>query len=68
MLEAIKQLNERLIEIENKEYDVKNIVESQSLIDEIIMKNSDDILFIKKTKEENTASIKSLEAKNDTID
>ena len=68
MLEAIKHLNERLIEIENKEYDVKNIVESQSLIDEIIMKNSDDILFIKKTKEENTASIKSLEAKIDTID
>ena len=32
------------------------------------MTNSDDILFIKKTKEENTASIKSLEAKIDTID
>ena len=68
MLEAIKHLNERLIEIENKEYDVKNIVESQSLIDEIIAKNSDDILFIKKTKEENTISIKALEAKIDTTD
>ena len=49
MLEVIKHLSEKLKDIENKEHDVKDVLESQAVIDEIIVKNSDDILVIKKT-------------------
>ena len=59
MLEAIRYLSERLQCIENKEHDLK---------DEIIVKNSDDISIIKKTKEDNAISIKKLEVKIDDIE
>ena len=59
VLEAIKYLNERIEDIIDKKKkdkcnEVKDILDSQAMIDNIIVKNSDDILIIKKTKEENT--------------
>ena len=73
ILEAIKYLNERIEDIIDKEKkdkcnEVKDILDSQAMIDEIIVKNSDDILIIKKTKEENTVAINSLETKIDILD
>ena len=68
MLEVIKHLSERLKDIEDKENDVKDVLESQAVIDEIIVKNSDDILAIKKTKDINAVAIKTLEAKLETLD
>ena len=55
MLKAIKYLDERIEQNIEKERndnakDVENILESQEMIDRIIIKNSDDILLIKKTK------------------
>ena len=55
ILAAIKNLNERFTLIENKVKDehiedLKNIIEGQALIDEIIVKNSDDIILLKKDK------------------
>ena len=38
------------------------------MIDRIIVKNSDDILLIKKTKEENTAAIRHLERQIAKVD
>ena len=43
MLEAIKYLNDRLEAMEKKESDRKDILDSQGTIDEIIVKNCDDI-------------------------
>ena len=73
VLEAIKYLNERIEDIIDKKKkdncnDVKDILDSQAMIDNIIVKNSDDILIIKKTKEENTVAIKRLETKIDKLD
>ena len=58
ILEAVQNLNERL-EIIEKNYDVEKmneiqeILDSQAVIDEVIVKNSDDIANMKKSKEEN---------------
>ena len=73
ILEAIKYLNERLEAIIEKNddeqmKDVKNIVESQAMIDELIVKNADDIISINKLKNDNSDAIKTLEAKIDLID
>ena len=38
------------------------------MIDEIIVKNTDDILILKKTKDTNSAAIRQLEARIDTLD
>ena len=56
ILEALKYLDERLINVEDKTVDsqtkeIKDILESQAMKDEIIVKNSDQILAMKKTKE-----------------
>ena len=67
MLEAIRYLTEK-VDMENKEHDVENIVESQAFIDEIIVKNSDDIIAMKRLKHENAESIKKLDTKIDDID
>ena len=48
--------------------DVKNIEESQAMIDELIGKNADDIISIKKLKNDNSDPIGTLEAKIDLID
>ena len=55
ILVAIKNLNERLEANEGKTDDgnhenLKDILNSQTLIDEIVVKNSDDILRIKRTR------------------
>ena len=69
ILEAIQNLNERLVVVEEKLNDdhadeVKNIVETQAMIDKIIVKNSDDIVLMKKAyievrEEGNTKDLKS---------
>ena len=66
MLEAIKYLHEQIEDIfkkakNDKTDEVDNIIESQAMIDKLIIKNCDDILLIKKTKEENIVAIKHLE-------
>jgi hypothetical protein len=55
ILEAIKYLNERIEDIIDKKKkdkcnEVKKILDSQEMIDNIIVKNSDDIMIIKKTR------------------
>ena len=69
ILEAIQNLNERLVVVEEKLNDdhadeVKNIVETQAMIDKIIVKHSDDIILMKKAyiedrEEGNTKDLKS---------
>ena len=55
ILEAITYLNERVENNttkapDNKNDDVKDILESQAMIDRIIVKNADDIAVIKNKK------------------
>ena len=50
MLKAIQNLNERLEGMEKRKNEVQDIFKSRSMIDEILVKNSDDITVIKKTK------------------
>ena len=73
MLEAIKYLDERVVDIimkanKDKVHEVQDILKSQTMIDEIIVKNSDDILILKKAKDENSHAIRYLGAKIDTLD
>ena len=73
ILEALKYLDERIEDgikkaNNDKGQEVKDIVESQNMIDEIIVKNTDDILILKKTKDTNSAAIRQLEARIDTLD
>ena len=61
-------LNERLTSMEEKIDDqkmleVKEILESQAIIDEIIVKNTDDIVLMKKMKQDNNDLIMTLEFK-----
>ena len=47
-MNTVKNLDERLLEVEkrlddDKVKEIRNIIEGQALIDEIIVKNSDDI-------------------------
>ena len=70
ILVAIKYLDERLKEPTNKEKDdndVGDILESQTMIDQITVKNSDDMLVMKKTKDNNTVAIKVLETRIEKI-
>ena len=70
ILKAIKYLDEKIKEVidNGKNTDeIKNIIESQDRIDGIIVKNSDDILAMEKTKAENADAIKVLESKIDMI-
>ena len=63
MLEAIeKKMDDESIN------DIQDILESQALIDEVIVKNSDDIAFMKKIKWENKDAIKSVESKIEKLD
>ena len=72
MLKAIKYLSEQLEEINNnakgEKNDIRDILERQAITGPIIVKNSDDILLIKKAKEENTLAIKNVVEKIDSID
>ena len=75
ILEAIKYLKEQVEDIvkkdkvmNEKDVDVDRILESQAMIDELLFKTCDDILRIKKMKEENADNIKVLDKKIDKID
>ena len=75
ILEAIKYLKEQVEDIvkkdkvmNEKDVDVDRILESQAMIDELLVKNCDDILRIKKMKEENADNIKVLDKKIDKIE
>ena len=75
ILEAIKYLKEQVEDIVNKdkvnnekEVEVDQILESQAMLDELLVKNCDDILRIKRIKEENADNIKVLDEKIDKID
>ena len=55
VLEAIKDLNERLEHLEDifkddKLNNLQEIIESQEIIDGIVVKNADDMILIKKRK------------------
>ena len=68
ILEAIKYLDERVENSTkkapaNENNDVQDILESQKMIDGIIVKNADDIAVIKKQKEETDVAIKVIEDK-----
>ena len=71
MLNAIKFLSEKLEEVtekvNNDKSDVRELLESQAMIDALVVKTSDDILSIKKAKEENLAAIKKLDTKIDQM-
>ena len=73
ILEAIKYLNERLetnLEKVNDEQikDVNNMIESQTMIDQLLVKNSDDIVAIRKRKDDNLHAIKTLESKIEVME
>ena len=73
ILEAVKNLNERVEVIENKVdddklNDLKDIIESQAVIDEVVVKTSDDIARMQKVKDENSRAINLLESKIETLD
>ena len=55
MQEAIKHMDEQIEDKakNDKKNEVDNIIESQAIIDQLIVKNCVHILLIKKTKEEN---------------
>ena len=67
MLEAIKYLSEKIAEPTEKANSensyLRDIVDSQAMIDAIIVKNSDDIQLLKKTREENNDALKVLDTK-----
>ena len=72
ILEAIKYLKERMEHMlkkfdDEKTDDVNEILESQVMIDALVVKNSDDIILIKKLRDENSVAIKTLESKIDDI-
>ena len=73
ILEAIKYLDGQVkSNIEKNDVgkinDFNNILESQSMIDQLIVKNSDDIVLIKKTRRDNSIAIRDVESKIDTIE
>ena len=73
ILEAIKYLDGQMkSNIEKNDVgkinDFNNILESQSMIDQLIVKNSDDIVLIKKTRRDNSSAIRDVESKIDTIE
>ena len=66
ILEALKYLDERLKNVEDKAsdnhiVDIKEILESQAMLDEIVVKTSDDILAMQKTRKENSVALDILE-------
>jgi hypothetical protein len=65
IMDALANLNDRVIAIEEKIDDstiddLKGVLDSQTLIDELLVKNSDDIISMKKVKQENDDAIKNL--------
>ena len=67
-----KFLNEKMEDIiekaKVKDNQVENVLENQGMMDEIVVKNTDDIRVIKKEKEKNSLAIKHIEKRIDMID
>ena len=68
VIEALENLNQRFSSIENsiepeQLKDIKDIIDSQSVIDEQIVKNSDDIKKLLKWKNSNLEAIEQLHHK-----
>ena len=53
---------------DDKINDLNDIIESQAMIDEVLVKNLDDIALMKKMKEENSDALKLLELKFEILD
>ena len=73
ILDAVQNLNVRLEALEekiddDKMKDLKDILEGQSMLDEIVVKNSDDIVLLVKLKEVNDVKIKVFQQKIDLLD
>ena len=67
ILNAIQYFDDRMTKVDEKALDkhrsdLKDIIESQTMLDEMIVKSSDDILVIKKTKGESAFAIQMLDA------
>ena len=60
---SVKKIEEVTEKVNNEKSDVRELLESQAMIDALIVKTSDDILAIKKAKEVNVAAIKTLDTK-----
>ena len=68
ILEAIRYLDERWKNVEDKKGDnqrgeIKEILDSQAMLDQIVVKTSDNFLLMKKTKEEKAIAICLIDAK-----
>ena len=64
---SVKKIEEVTEKVNNEKSDVRELLDSQAMIDALIVKTSDDILSIKKAKEENVAAIKTLDTKIDKM-
>ena len=60
---SVKKIEEVTEKVNNEKSDVRELLDSQAMIDALIVKTSDDILAIKKAKELNVAAIKTLDTK-----
>ena len=72
-MEAIKYLDERLKSVENEAQDnhiadIKEILERQAMLDKIVVKTSDDILAMQKTRNENSVALDILENRLEKLD
>ena len=71
VIEALENLNQRFSSIENgieQLKDIKDIIDSQSVIDEQIVKNSDDIKKLLKWKNSNLEAIEQLDHKSKIVE
>ena len=60
---SVKKIEEVTEKVNNEKSDVRELLDSQAMIDALIVKTSDDILAIKKAKKVNVAAIKTLDTK-----
>ena len=60
---SVKKIEEVTEKVNNEKSDVRELLDSQAMIDALIVKTSDDILAIKKAKKGNVAAIKTLDTK-----
>ena len=66
ILEAIKFLKDKVeddTKLTDKMKEIQDIIDSQEVIDEVIVKSVDDIEIIKRSKEEANMALKSIEVK-----
>ena len=73
ILDALANLNERVIAIEvkiddSKIDDIKEVIDGQTIIDALLVKNSDDIVIMKKVIQKNDDSIRNIVSKIEKLD